>query len=96
VTLTALPPRILGKSRGAVFTHPRRMTSLTLLIGLPGDHSAQSVSDALISTFSKLPVGLRRTPTWDQGNEMFHHQRIEQPAELKIYFADPDSPWQRG
>src|SRR5262249_23532758 len=34
--------------------------------------------------------------TWDQGNEMFHHQRIEQQTGLKIYFADAHSPWQRG
>jgi IS30 family transposase len=50
----------------------------------------------LIVAFSKLPAELRRTLTWDQGNEMFHHQRIERHTGLKIYFADPHSPWQRG
>jgi transposase, IS30 family len=82
--------------RSAVATLVERKTRLTLLVGLPEGHSAQSVGDALISTFSKLPAGLRRTLTWDQGNEMFHHQRIEQATDLKIYFADPHSPWQRG
>jgi transposase, IS30 family len=82
--------------RSAVATVAERKTRLTLLAGLPEGHSAQPVGDALISTFSKLPAGLRRTLTWDQGNEMFHHQRIEQATDLKIYFADPHSPWQRG
>ena len=27
---------------------------------------------------------------------MFHHERIERGAGIKIYFADAHSPWQRG
>jgi transposase, IS30 family len=27
---------------------------------------------------------------------MFHHERIENSTGLRIFFADPHSPWQRG
>jgi IS30 family transposase len=82
--------------RSAIATLVERKTRFTLLVRLPGDHSARSVGDALISAFAKLPARLRRTLTWDQGNEMFHHERIEQATGLGIFFADPHSPWQRG
>lgn len=82
--------------RSAIATLVERKTRLTVLVPVPRDHSARSVGDALIAAFSKLPIVLRRTLTWDQGNEMFHHARIEKATGLKIYFADPHSPWQRG
>jgi IS30 family transposase len=73
-----------------------RKTRYTVLVPLPDGHAAVRVADALIATFTVLPAGLRRTLTWDQGNEMFQHARIEQATGLRIYFADPHSPWQRG
>ena len=82
--------------RSAIATLVERKFRTTVLVPVPRNHSAQAVGDALIVAFSKLPAELRRTLTWDQGNEMFHHQRIEQHTGLKIYFADPHSPWQRG
>jgi IS30 family transposase len=81
--------------RSAIATLVERKTRHTFLIPIRGGHSAQQVGDALIGAFSTLPPTLRRTLTWDQGNEMFHHQRIEQQTGLKIYFADAHSPWQR-
>jgi IS30 family transposase len=82
--------------RSAIATLVERKFRTTMLVPVPRDHTAQSVGDALIAAFSTLPAGLRRTLTWDQGNEMFHHARIEQHTGLKIYFADAHSPWQRG
>ncbi len=82
--------------RSAIATLVERKTRFTVLVGLPLGHTAQSVGDALIDTLAQLPACLRRTLTWDQGNEMFHHERIEQATGVKIYFADPHSPWQRG
>lgn len=82
--------------RSAVATLVERKMRLTMLVHLPHGHSAQKVADALITTFVELPSSLRRTLTWDQGNEMFQHERIEAATGLKVYFADPHAPWQRG
>lgn len=82
--------------RSAIATLVERRTRYTMLVRIDTDHSAQSVGKALITTFRTLPPGLRRSLTWDQGNEMFHHERIERATGLKVYFADPHSPWQRG
>jgi transposase, IS30 family len=81
--------------RSAIATLVERKFRLTILVPVPRNHSAQTVGDALIGAFTKVPARLRRTLTWDQGNEMFHHQRIEEHTGLNIYFADPHSPWQR-
>jgi transposase, IS30 family len=82
--------------RSAIATLVERKTRYAVLVPLPHGHSAGQVADALISAFGALPTALKRTLTWDQGNEMFHHPRIEDATGLKIYFADPHSPWQRG
>ncbi|WP_344861620.1 IS30 family transposase [Amycolatopsis ultiminotia] len=82
--------------RSAIATLVERKTRFAVLVRLERDHSASSVRDALINAFRALPFGLRRSLTWDQGNEMFHHERIEKITGMRIYFADPHSPWQRG
>ena len=85
-----------GGQRSAIATLVERKSRLTLLMSMREGYSAQRLGDQLIALFSSLPPALRRTLTWDQGNEMFHHQRVEQTTGMKIYFADPHSPWQRG
>ncbi|MDQ3616142.1 MAG: IS30 family transposase [Actinomycetota bacterium] len=82
-------------NRSAIATLVERKTRHTILVPIRGGHSALNVGDALIDVFAALPSTLRRTLTWDQGNEMFHHERIESATGIGIYFADPHSPWQR-
>ena len=82
--------------RSAIATLVERKSRLTVLVPIRGGRTAQIVGDALIQAFTVLPKALRGTLTWDQGNEMFHHERIERETGLRIYFADPHSPWQRG
>ncbi|WP_344106034.1 IS30 family transposase [Myceligenerans crystallogenes] len=81
--------------RSAVATLVERKTRFTIAVTLPDGHSADAVAGTLIPVFTALPAGMRRTLTWDQGNEMFQHEKIEQATGLRVYFADPHSPWQR-
>jgi IS30 family transposase len=80
----------------AIATLVERKSRHTILVPIRGGWTAERVGDALIAVLSTLPAPLRRTLTWDQGNEMFHHERVEQHTGTRIYFADAHSPWQRG
>ncbi len=42
-----------------------------------------------------LPKAIRQTLTYDQGREMARHQELEKRVGIRVFFADPHSPWQR-
>ena len=44
----------------------------------------------------KLPEALRLSLTWDRGLEMAQHKSFTIATDMKVYFCDPQSPWQRG
>ena len=83
-------------SRSAIGTLVERTTRFVMLMHLPGDHGAIAVRDAVTATIMTLPVQLRRSLTWDQGNELTRHAQISVATDMDIYFCDPHSPWQRG
>ena len=56
----------------------------------------QTVVNALIKHAQKLPHELYQSLTWDRGKEMADHQRFTLATDIKVYFCDPQSPWQRG
>jgi transposase, IS30 family len=89
---------ILGstESGSAVGTLVERMTRFTLLLHLPGGHTADIVQEAMVAKMATLPEQLRLSLTWDQGREMANHAQIAEATGLSIYFCDPHSPWQRG
>jgi transposase, IS30 family len=87
---------ILGKeNKSAIGTLVERTTGFVDLLHLPGGHGAVQVQDAMIDAIRALPQLLRKTVTWDQGLEMAHHAKITLATDVKIYFCDPASPWQR-
>jgi IS30 family transposase len=88
---------IIGKGgRSAIGTLVERSSRYVVLLHLPHGRSAEDVRAALTRQVSRLPAELRRTLTWDQGNEMAEHIRFSTDTSMEVYFCDPHSPWQRG
>jgi IS30 family transposase len=88
---------IIGKGgRSAIGTLVERSSRYVVLLHLPHGRGAEDVRAALTRQVSKLPAELRRTLTWDQGNEMAEHIRFSTDTNMEVYFCDPHSPWQRG
>jgi IS30 family transposase len=56
----------------------------------------ETVIDALIAQARKLPRELYQSLTWDRGKEMADHKRFSLATDVKVYFCDPQHPWQRG
>jgi transposase, IS30 family len=67
-----------------------------MLMHLPHAQGALEVQESMTTAMATQPRTLRRTLTWDQGQEMANHVQIAAATELDVYFCDPHSPWQRG
>jgi len=61
-----------------------------------GGYGAISMKNALADTMATLPKELARSLTWDRGKEMSAHAKFKVETGIPVFFADPQSPWQRG
>ncbi|MFZ2014138.1 MAG: IS30 family transposase [Nocardioides sp.] len=59
-------------------------------------YGAITMKNALANTMSTLPQQLARSVTWDRGKEMSAHAAFRVETGIPVFFADPQSPWQRG
>ena len=84
-----------ASNRSAIGTLVDRASRYTILLHLPGRHTAEAVRDALITAFWHLPPQLRRSLTWDQGKEMALHAEVTAALGMPVYFCEKASPWQR-
>jgi len=86
---------ISGSKNSHIVTLVERHSRFTALIKVPS-RNTDTVVAALTRHVRKLPASLRRSLTWDRGKEMAKHQNFTVATDVKVYFCDPQSPWQRG
>jgi IS30 family transposase len=83
-------------SRGTfIATLVERRSRFVILVKL-SEKRTDVVVDALIKAVRKLPTALRKSLTWDRGSELTNHAKFTVATDVKVYFCDPYSPWQRG
>jgi IS30 family transposase len=87
---------VVGKrNQSAVGTLVERTTRHLILVPLRA-RDATSVRKAFAKAVRTLPKELKLTLTYDQGKEMAEHMRFTIDTGVKVYFAHPHSPWERG
>ena len=86
---------IAGSKNSYVATLVERQSRYVMLAKVK-NKDTESVVSALIKQSKKLPSELYKSLTWDRGKELADHQRFTLATDIKVYFCDPSSPWQRG
>jgi len=86
---------LCGSSGSQIATLVERHSRLVMLQKIPDKNSVR-VAHALARKIKQLPKELRRSLAWDRGIEMASHKQFTLATDVKVYFCDPYSPWQRG
>ena len=86
---------LAGSGNTHIATLVERKSRFTILVKVDSKDT-QTVVKALKRRVRTLPRQLKRTLTWDRGLEMASHKDFTVATNVKVYFCDPQSPWQRG
>ena len=82
-------------NRSQIGTLVERKTRYVALVKLDSG-TAQATTAGFGTILQRFNVDLRRSLTYDQGREMAQHAQLTADTGIKVYFAHPHSPWERG
>jgi IS30 family transposase len=83
------------QNRSAIGTLVERTSRYTILVHVPDDKTAETVTAGVVKALRRVPSRMRRSLAWDRGTEMADHEAISQATGVPVSFCDPGSPWQR-
>jgi IS30 family transposase len=86
---------LFGSNNSQIATLVERHSRYVMLTKLDSKDT-ETVVTALIKHARQLPRELYQSLTWDRGKEMADHKRFTLATDIKVYFCDPQNPWQRG
>jgi IS30 family transposase len=86
---------LCGTGSSQIATLVERHTRYVMLVKVTSK-DAETFANTLIKNARKLPQELYKSLTWDRGTEMADHKRFTLATDIKVYFCDPQNPWQRG
>lgn len=86
---------LAGSRNTHVATLVERSSRFVMLVRVEGKDT-ENVVAGLSSQIQRLPTAMMETLTWDRGMEMAAHKKFTVATDVKVYFCDPKSPWQRG
>jgi len=87
---------IIGKNRRSALGSLVERTSRTTILVPLNNRQAPTVRKSFAKEIRQVPRQMKLTLTYDQGREMAEHKLFSRQTRVKVYFAHPGSPWERG
>ena len=87
---------IVGKNNhGAIVTIVEKSTKFLLMRKLPHGKNADKCAETIVHLLEPF-INSLKTITTDNGTEFAKHEFITKRLGVKVYFAAPHAPWQKG
>jgi IS30 family transposase len=66
------------------------------IVHRPTDRKAALTAKTIARQLGRLPKAIRKSISFDNGNEFAEHHRLHHSLGVQTFFCDPHSPWQKG
>lgn len=86
---------IFSQQKGILSVQVERVTKLVRLTRC-ANKSAEETKEALIRAVDSVPDSYIKSITFDNGTENARHMELKTMFDIKTYFCDPYSSWQKG
>ena len=88
---------IVGKANLSATLHLcEKVSRYSILITMPEGYGSAAALAGLVGALKQVPPHLRQTLTFDQGTEWAQWPTLKATYDLRIWFCESHSTWQRG